>query len=194
MVRPQLPRPNRRAAGRFVISTYDALVCHAINAEILRHRLPRRQQLRCLSSAVAMQASAKVGGFFMTLSAASSGRYAGCYAKPCPVGALPTSPRAELRTRSLPFVGLADREGAEPGRSRRPRCGGLGSRARNGRLHTPLHQAIPGPEKTPLSRVALDQPSVERVARKLRTLIEADERVHRPRPITLPKLPSTSHS
>jgi hypothetical protein len=38
--------------------------------------------------------------------------------------------------------------------------------------------------------VALDQPSVEQVARRLRILIDADEQVNRPRPITLPKLPS----
>jgi hypothetical protein len=36
--------------------------------------------------------------------------------------------------------------------------------------------------------VALDQPSVEQVARRLRILIDADEQVNRS--ITLPKLPS----
>jgi hypothetical protein len=46
MVRRRPPQPGHFAAGRFVISTYDAPVCHAINADILRHRLPLRRQQR----------------------------------------------------------------------------------------------------------------------------------------------------
>jgi len=43
---------------------------------------------------------------------------------------------------------------------------------------------------TPMSRVALDRPPNERSLRRLRVLLEADGRVIRPRPITLPWSPS----
>jgi len=45
-------------------------------------------------------------------------------------------------------------------------------------------------DRTPASRMALDQSDRTRLAHRLRTLIEADERSLRPRPITLPRLPS----
>ena len=43
-------------------------------------------------------------------------------------------------------------------------------------------------EQAPASRLALDQPSNQRLVHRLRVLIDADERVIRPRPITLPPL------
>ena len=59
-----------------------------------------------------------------------------------------------------------------------------------------LLNALPyrGRELAPLSRVALEQPSDQRLVRRLRSLIEADERRPRPRPITLPRLPSLERS
>ena len=49
-------------------------------------------------------------------------------------------------------------------------------------------------EQAPASRLALEQPVDERLVRRIRTLIEADERRLRPRPITLPRLPSLDRS
>ena len=46
------------------------------------------------------------------------------------------------------------------------------------------------PEQAPQSRLALEQPSNLRLARRLRVLLDADERRQRSRPITLPRLPA----
>ena len=51
-----------------------------------------------------------------------------------------------------------------------------------------------GRELAPLSRVALDQLSNQRLVHRLRVLIEADERRLQKRPITLPRLPSLDRS
>ena len=77
------------------------------------------------------------------------------------------------------------------------RLWGLAATRRLDRLPAPMtdyryrySNPFRGREQAPASRVAPEQPPDERVARRLRTLLEADERAHRQRPITLPRLPS----